>query len=263
MKTNKEHLLIKAIEFCALRFSRSPLLKSSKLRRGDDNERGNALIYVLIAIALFAALSFTLSRQTDTGEAGQISDQKAEILATQIISYAAQAKSAVDQMIFTGARIDDLDFIDPSNVGFNTGTQKAISNRVFHPEGGGLVKGRLANEALTDNIADPPAGWYIGRFNNIEWTGANDDVILTAYQIDRTICEKINESITGSSTIPTMLDSIRETLIDDSFYTGTNVDLTTDPLVVSICPDCHEMGSLCVENQAQNAYAFYTVIADQ
>ena len=31
-------------------------------------EQGNALIYVLIAIVLFAALSFTLSNQTDTSE---------------------------------------------------------------------------------------------------------------------------------------------------------------------------------------------------
>ena len=241
MKTNKEHF-----------------------RQESVGEAGNALIYVLIAIALFAALSFTLSRNTDTGEAGSLSDQRAELYSTQIISYAAQTKSAVDQMIFSGARINELDFIDPSNAGFNTGTQKARTNRVFHPEGGGLIKGRLPNEAIDQNITDPVAGWYLGRFNNVEWTeGTGDDVILIAYQISQSVCEKINEKVNGTTTIPVMGDSIKETMIDDSFYTGTNVDLTTDPGGTPICADCHQIASLCVANQAQNAYGFYTVIADQ
>lgn len=230
----------------------------------SSQESGNALIYVLIAIVLFAALSFTLSRQTDTSEAGALSDERAELYATQIISYAAQAKSAIDQMTFSGARIPDLDFIDPSDAAFNSGTVKDRTNRVFHPEGGGLIKGRLPVDAIDQNITDPVAGWYLGRFNNVEWTkGAGDDVILIAYQISRPVCEKINYKINGSIAIPIMADSIKETMIDDSFYTGTNLDLTTDPSGTPICADCHEMSSLCVQNQSQNAYGYYTIIADQ
>jgi len=241
-------------------------METNKEHKGQESvgEAGNALIYVLIAIALFAALSFTLSRNTDTGEAGALSDQRAELYATQIISYAAQAKSAVDQMMFSGARINQLDFTDPSDAGFNSGTQKARTNRVFHPEGGGLVKGRLPSDAIDQSTTDPVAGWYLGRFNNVEWTaGAGDDVILIAYQIHQSVCEKINEKINGSAAIPTMGDSIKEVMIDDAFYTGTNIDLTTDPAGTPICADCHEIASLCVENQSQNAYGFYTVIADQ
>ncbi|MGB0719383.1 MAG: hypothetical protein ACPGRX_02860 [Bdellovibrionales bacterium] len=227
-------------------------------------QSGNALIYVLIAIVLFAALSFTLARQTDTNEAGYLSDEKAELYATQIISYAAQAKSAIDQMLFTGTDIDDLDFTDPSDAGFNSGTQLDRTYRVFHPEGGGLTKGRLPSEAVTNAITDPPAGWYVGRFNTVEWTESTaQDVILVAYQIKQAVCEKINEKITGSTAIPLMTDSIKETMIDDSFYTGTNIDLTTDPSGSPICSPCHEVASLCVHNQAQNAYAFYTILADQ
>ena len=229
-----------------------------------SQECGNALVYVLIAIVLFAALSFTLSRQTDTGEAGELSDTRAELYATQLISYAAQAKSAVDQMIFTGANIDDLDFIDPSDPTFNSGTQKDRSNRVFHPEGGGLVKGRLPDDALAQISSNPVAGWYIGRFNNVEWTPTTaDDVILTAYQIDKAICEKINEKITGSTNIPALGSDMNTVLVDDVFYSGTNADLTTDPTGSPVCGDCHQMRSLCVQNAGQSAYSFYTVIATQ
>ncbi|NCT41302.1 MAG: hypothetical protein GW778_06555 [Alphaproteobacteria bacterium] len=228
-------------------------------------ESGNALIYVLIAIVLFAALSFTLSRQSGTGDMNELPDTRAELYATQIISYAAQVKSALDQMVFTGAKIDELDFTDPSDAAFNMGTQKARSNRVFHPEGGGITKGRLPPEAVREVLTDPSAGWYLGQFNNVEWTrSAADDVILVAYQIRREVCAKINEKINGSPVIPVLSDSIRAVMIDDSYYTGSNVELTTDATSgTPVCADCHEMRSLCVENQAQNAYGFYTIVLDQ
>ena len=182
-----------------------------------SGQRGNVLVYVLIAIVLFAALSFTLSRQTDTGEAGILSEEQAEIYANQIISYSAQAKSAIDQMLFSGMDVDELDFTDPSAAGFNTGTQSDRIKRVFHPEGGGLNKGRLSDDMTTSAISDPNPGW----------------------------------------------DSIKETMIDDTLYTGSNVDLPTDPSGSPICANCHEMAMLCVRNQDQDAYAFYAVIADQ
>lgn len=221
-------------------------------------ERGNALIYVLIAIALFAALGFTLSRQTDTSEAGTLSRERAELYATQLISYSAQAKSAVDQMFFTAAsRINDLDFTTPTDVGFDTGT---LIHKIYHPQGGGLLPGKIPADAVSQNTSDPEPGWYLGRFNNVEWTAsAGEDVILVAYQIDPTVCALINEKINGSSVIPSMTTSIRNVMIDDSFHTGANVELTTDP--ADICPDCENVSSLCV--QEGGMYGFYTILADQ
>ena len=223
-------------------------------------ERGNALIYVLIAVALFAALSFTLGRQTNTNEAGGLSDQKADLYATQLISYAAQAKSALDQMGFTGTEANDFDFMLPTDANFNTGSH---IHKVYHPAGGGLNPGRIPDSAATSAITDPPAGWYMGRFNNVQWTETvGQDVILVAYQIKREICEKINLKVNGSATIPAIDDSIRETMIDDDLYTGSNVDLSTE-LAGDICPECDHVPSLCVQNQAGTAYGFYSILADQ
>lgn len=239
MKTNHEHFINK---------------------QGRRGERGNALIYVLVAVALFAALSFTLGRQTDTDEVGALDDSKADLYATQLISYAAQARSVADQMSFTGTEVDDFDFILPTDANFEVGSN---IHKIYHPAGGGLNPGRIPPEAVDQNITDPIAGWYLGRFNNIEWTETTGmDVVLVAFQISQPVCAKINEHITGSTAIPTMDDSIHETMIDDDLYTGTNVNLTTE-LAGSICPECHRVSSLCVQNQAQNAYGFYTVLADQ
>lgn len=221
-------------------------------------ERGNALIYVLIAIALFAALSFTLSRQTNTDEAGNLDDERAKFYATQLISYAGQANSVIDQMLFTGSDIADLNFLLPGEVGFNTAPH---IHKVYHPEGGGLNKTNINDGAVTQNITDPPAGWYLGMFNNIDWTDStDDDVILVAYQLKRSVCEQINKIINGSIAIPTMQSSIRETMIDDALYLGTNEELTT-ATVADICFECNNVQSLCVENQAQTAYGFYSILA--
>lgn len=232
-----------------------------------NRERGNALIYVLIAIALFAALSLTLGRQTDTGEASSLSDERAELYATQLISYAAQAKSSLDQMMFSGGEIATLDFTLPGAAGYDGGTALDKIKRVYHPDGGGLVAEKLPEEAAAYSGSDPVAGWYMGRFNNVEWTetaGVNGtDVILVAYGINEKICEKINEKVKGSPAIPQMTATIRNVMIDDDYHSGVNADLTTVTPGTPVCAACDNVSSLCVEDQAGDIFGFYTVLLDR
>lgn len=244
MKTKREHRVGNAVHRSA----------------GRSSERGNALVYILIAIALFAALSFTLSRTTETEEAGELDEERAQFYATQMIGYATTAKSVVDQMIFSGASIDELDFVLPGHVMFDQGSN---INKVFHPQGGGLNQGVL-NKGMVAEVETlvPQPGWYIGRFNNVDWTDTNaKEVILTAYQITKPICQNINRIATGSIAIPVLEDSIRETLIDNEFTGAVNIDLTTED--DGICPECANKATLCVQNRAKTAYAFYTILADQ
>lgn len=255
MKTNSEH--------------QTKNSSGQPKQRTRKSERGNALVYVLIAIALFAALSFTLARNTDSNEAGTLSEDRAQLYMSQLVSYAAQAKSVYDQMDFQGIRPGDIDFTTPDDSTFNDNLADGGSAdriyKIYHPDGGGLNVGNLPEGAIDDpSITDPAPGWYMGRFNNHEWTESTDEeIVLTAYGIDPVICGLINQSITGSADIadiPSMGDSIKETLIDEIHHTGTNTDLTTlggSP----ICAECDNQASLCVEEGG--IYAFYTLIADQ
>lgn len=239
MKTNREHFI------------------NRQTRR---HERGNALIYVLIAVALFAALSMTLGRQTNDSESGAISEDQAELLAAQLISYAAQTKSIADQMIFTGrgSAIDDMDFILPNAATFNTPPH---INKIYHPEGGGLNPAKLAIQVISGTPTDLAAGWYLGRFNNFEWTKtAANEVILVAHQIDETVCGKINEKVTGSTAIPSLAGGLlpQNFFVDDSLHAGTNDEFNDVD-----CPGCNRYFSLCVANSTNGHRAFYTIIADQ
>lgn len=233
-------------------------------------ERGNALIYVLIAIVLFAALSFTLSRQTNTSESGGLDAQKAELYATQLITYAANAKQAYDKMEFSGTHLEDVDLSVPSDPNFNTAP---TIKKIYHPDGGGFNYAPLPDKVGISTLTDPAAGWYMGRFNNVEWTGTDitkTDILMTAYGIVQPVCADINEKITGNKTIPTITAAIKTVLVPKTvggvtnFTAGANVDLTTDPANTTpapICPECHNRASLCV--QQGGIYAFYSVIADR
>lgn len=215
-----------------------------------SGEKGNALIYVLIAIALFAGLSFALSRQSNQAPTAPIDDANAEIYANQMISYAAQAKNTIDQMLLTGSSLDDLDFTLPSETGFNTAPHM---HKVFHPQGGGLSPANIPEPAKQEASTVPVSGWYIGMFNNVGWTKtAANDVILAAYQINQKVCAALNEKITGSTDIPAINGEMR------NYFTprSTNPDLTP-----AACAACEGHLSLCVRNSPTTTYTFYNVIA--
>ena len=221
----------------------------------QKSQAGNATIYVLILVALFAALSFTLMRQNDNSESGTLESEKADIIAGQIIAYPFQVKQAIEMMTMTGSEASDLDFMLPDDANFNTAPN---GDKVYHPEGGGLNPARLPAEAIAQISATPPAGWYLGRFNNVEWSPTTEqDVVLTAYQISRQICESINYKLTGSTTIPALTSNLNDVLIDDEtpLHSGANFDFN-----VTVCGDCENVPALCVSNAPATAFAFYSII---
>ena len=81
-----------------------------------SSEAGNAMIYILIAIVLFAALTMIISRQGDNSEGGALDSERSEIAATQIIQTSMQLKQGVDQMRYSGSKPDTLDFVTPDDI---------------------------------------------------------------------------------------------------------------------------------------------------
>ena len=65
-----------------------------------------------------------------------------------------------------------------------------------------MNRANLPNEAIQEISPSPGAGWYLGRFNNVGWTkSAGQDVILTAYQINESVCRNINMKIKNEAEI--------------------------------------------------------------
>jgi len=229
-----------------------PNFTKGKQKVNKNSQNGNVLVYVLIAIVLFAALGFTLSRQTQNSNTKDIDAAKAELYAMEILTYSTQAKLAIDQMIFTGSRVNELDFTLPSEEGFLT---EPYINKVYHPEGGGLSPANIPIKATKEISKSPAYGWYLGRFNNIEWTkNDRNDVLLTAHQISKIVCETINKKITDSKIIPVINGDLSTYIID----TSSNNDLTSE-----ICSGCDGYVTLCVSNKSGDMYSFYSILSDK
>lgn len=216
--------------------------------------RGNAMIYVLVVIALFAALAFVVSRSNDTSETSALDREKVNVYAAQIIQVSNQMKQGVDQMVWSGSTLDNLDFCLPGEI-----CTSSAQNRVFQPDGGGMIMPKIPAEALNAVDNDPAPGWYMGQFNNVEWTDtAAQDVLFVAHQIRQDVCAKINELLTGSATIPPLIVANKMALIDTARHSGgANVALDTTQ-----CPaSCDGRLSLCVANAG--IWSFYNVIGPQ
>lgn len=214
------------------------------------NQQGIGLVYVLVAIALFAALSFILVRLSDSDEASVLSPEQSKLFANQLIGYVGQARSSIDQMVFSGTDIADIKFDRPGQAAFDADRL----NQLHHPDGGGLNVATLPAK-ITGDATAPSSGWYFGRFNNVDWTPSTDnDVLLTAYDIPAPVCSALNTITNGNDTIPTVSDNIKEVFINAAYHSGSNENLTT-----TNCADCENIASLCVKDNA-GIHAFYNVL---
>jgi hypothetical protein len=223
------------------------------------NQNGNVFVYILIAVALFGALMFVLSKSASQEDVrDDLSEGRYKIAANEILSYAAATENAIVQMQQSGATVDQIDFMLPSDADFNTAPN---IYKLFHPDGGALVYKPLPDAAkVTWSGAAPKPGYYVGRFNNVTWTPTTaQDVIFTAYNIKKEVCAQIDKKVIGSTTIPaTSAVSIRLYTVDDDLYTtGSNVAFTK-----TVCPVCEDISEQCVAYTFSGStfYVFYSIL---
>lgn len=226
------------------------MIKRQESNTTCANAHGNAMVYILIAIALFGALTLTLSRQNDGADGQGVSDEQAELYALELMQYVASTQNTIDMMLSTGTEVSELDFVIPSDPAFNTGSNV---HKVFHPQGGGLNYQEKFSQSISDSASYQ---WFIQTNLNVEWTETTaSDAIMVASYIKQSICEKINERITGNTIIPALTVDI-----DDIFDPDNASETAFD---TSNCSDCEGYSTLCVSNDSADAYAFYNIIASQ
>lgn len=225
----------------------------SSQRTAQKAESGNVLFMVLIAIVLFGLLSVVASRVTDTQESN-LSQDRAFLLANEIVSYTNSMRSTIDRMALSGTDITELNFMFPSDANFNTAPNY---HKVYHPNGGGMSYRALPPEAISEVINPPAARWYVQTNVNVEWTPTTaNDVILSAYQIDETVCQELNRAMHGSPTIPALVNPI---LMRQVFVPGQG----DNDLTVARCPACDGQIGMCVTDNAGAAYTFFTILSTQ
>lgn len=222
-------------------------------KRSNPKNRGNALIYVLLALALLGALTMILSNQgSDNDDLGY---EKTKLMTTKVTAYAASAKHVVDQMMMTGTTLANIDFSRPSTPTFDT---PPYIHKIYHPDGGGL-NFFVPLAPPFDGVDDPAGNGWFFNLVNVEWTPSPaTDLVFTAYMIDERICGQINRDITGSSDIPVLTThSLAQHFVPFEIWGGSS----NSALDITACSECEGYPSMCVSNGAAQAnYGYYNII---
>ncbi|MCK5285037.1 MAG: hypothetical protein KAJ86_05565 [Alphaproteobacteria bacterium] len=176
------------------------ILKINKFKN-RCSERGNVLFLILIAVALFAALSYAVTQSTRTG-GGSGDNETALISSAQLTQYPASLRTAIVRMIIGGVNIGDLEFNTPANFSNCTTGNKYC---VFHPSGGGATYATAPADMMASTGGNTAGTWYFNGENQIHLLGtssgdetpvlANVDLIAFLPGISLTLCSRINEEL--------------------------------------------------------------------
>ena len=93
-------------------------------------QNGNAIVMILIAIALFAALGFAFSNTSRTSSSF-ITDAEAEAYTNKIISYGNDIKSAVKRAQLSGCDLLDISFENDVVAGYTNGNNPPEECKIF------------------------------------------------------------------------------------------------------------------------------------
>lgn len=156
------------------------------------SESGNVLFLILIAVALFAALSYVVTQSTRSG-GGSTEKEKNILSSAQMTQYPTALRTAIIRMILGGLAIENIMFNAPG--AFSDISTNAL---VFHPQGGG-ANYQEAPADLSPSGTTPIAWYYNAKFRvpgiGIDTDGIGNDLIAFLPGISAGICAQVNDQL--------------------------------------------------------------------
>ncbi len=180
----------------------------------QNRSQGNVLFLILIAVALFAALSYAVVSSSRTGNSN-ISQDQARILASQLVSELNRFKSGFDRLYASGdyAQVLFSSVAENTNgivyVGADT-TGRGRTIGLFNSDAISLPKPSYVHLARHASFAaDTRAYEWFSRdikINGIELGTDKPDEVLRILFISDLVCQEINRQLSGINTIPSYSD---------------------------------------------------------
>ena len=235
------------------------------MRHALCNENGNALWFILLAVALLAFLTGIISRNSSSVDQSG-SAERARIKATSMLNYARSVEATVQHMLLNGISENDLDFVEVSAAHDNTNCNTAECE-VFNVAGGGITY-RTPAKILSDNAhADI---WHISTENRVYLSGCDNannrctELLLLAKNIPQSICLQINkiQGITNTGGDAPQIQDILEGTAFAGTYSATINTSSIGGTTASEAPEAEGKSAGCVYEfgSGQNIYTFYQVL---
>ncbi len=171
-------------------------------------QSGNALFLILIAVALFAALSYAVTQSGRGG--GSIDREQASLRAAQVVQYMGLVKNSVDklglvggcdtsQLSFANDSDGDGNFYDTDDDYHNSTAPNDFSCHVFQTNGGG-VTAAVPDSSILDSThsAEGDFGEYVFTrrlaVNGVGVQNSSDLSIVINYVTDA-FCLEVNNQL--------------------------------------------------------------------
>ncbi len=167
----------------------------------NEPQSGNILFYILIAVALLAALSYSVA-QSGRGGIGKVSEEKAALYATEIIEYGNILSQAVSQIRLRGYKDIEISFENTKITGYTNANCTEDGCEIFHINGGGI------NWMHPPPNANDGTPWLFTVNNLVNIGTTNVDSIMLLQNVDMGVCQQLNKKLHGTTTIPQEEDSI-------------------------------------------------------
>ncbi len=190
-------------------------------------QRGNILFLILLAVVLFAALSYAVT-QGMRGGGNDASNEKGQAQTAELLNYFAQMDAAVQRMMVTGDVKDyELNFYYQSNNNYVSGTYDNTNCtesrcRVFDPAGGG-VSGRSAGPYSRPGNA-------LAKIVLLSVPGVGTpapDLVYIVVSAKTNICLEINKQIGLSDMVYSATHSLSSNVLYENAFAGGAYGTTT------------------------------------
>ncbi len=181
--------------------------------RQGTGQQGSVLVYILLAVALFASLSYAVSRMMRGGES--IGQENRAVMVNDVLGYARTMKEGIQALrISNGCEETQISFerspFDGSDTNYvNTSAPSDFSCHVFHPQGGGLGAAKPLSDITTQDYV------FTGSFGVTDLGSDSEaELALIMRDIGLDFCTEINSKLG----MPAPLTDISSSA---DFYTST------------------------------------------
>ncbi len=241
------------------------------MNKKDKNyhpERGSAILWILVAVGLFAALNYAFNSSSRTSTS-LLSDAEAEAYANQIIQYGNEVKATVKRLQLRGCSDTEISFENDVVTGYeNLNAPDDGSCDVFNIAGGGLnwksPPSSSLDRALNSNEA---FGQYFfsGRAQILD-IGQNcgnencNELLMLVGFLNSTQCEILNKQYTHDSDI-IINESINQVPPDNNDIFVGIYDFSNSPVIGDTAASLAKQSAGCVKRgNSTYGYTYYHVL---
>lgn len=230
-------------------------------------QKGNVLFLILIAVALFAALSYAVTQSSRSG--GDASKETNVINTASLTQYPNSVRTSVLRLIIGGIAPEDLSFNTPSQFDTATHTTFVASRGVFHPTGGAAsfsqvpanltAAGTPLDYKFTLDFEIPQLG-----LSGSGYTG--NDLIAFADGITQSVCDRVNKELHNYEGATPVRTSAATLANERSLLSGGTMAAPDDVVLSVNTPSTTWLDGKafgCFQNGTGGNYVFFYVLAER